>query len=141
MAIDDSRRPVPVPDELTSPFWDGAREHRLVIQRCDACNRYSHPPRRQCGVCGSAEISFKPVSGKGTVYTSTVVHDTRISALVNSSPFVVAFVDLVEQEGLRLTCNLSGATPEQVAPGIPVSVTFLELGNGMSIPDFVIDDE
>ena len=33
-------RPLPEETPLTAPFWQAAREHRLVIQRCTACADY-----------------------------------------------------------------------------------------------------
>ena len=137
--IDNRGRPVPVPDDRSRPFWEAAHEHRLVIQRCARCRRYCHPPVATCDACSSPELAFEQVSGRGTIYTHTVIHDTRISGLTDSLPFVVAFVDLVEQAGLRLTCNLSGVPIDRIVPGAAASVTFIDVDATTSIPDFVVD--
>lgn len=132
-------RPHPVPDELTAPFWDAAKAKRLVIQRCQDCGVFQHPPAHGCPRCNSLNLAFDEVSGEGVVYTYIVIHDTRITSLEPVVPFVVGFVDLVEQPGLRLTCNFAGTDLADLRIGRPATVTFLELDNGMVLPDFALD--
>lgn len=139
-SIPAALRPRPVPDELTQPFWDAAQESRLAIQRCGGCEVFHHPPVRQCPRCDSNELRYEAVSGKGVVYTHIVIHDTRITSLEPVVPFVVGFVDLVEQPGLRLTCNFTGTDVGEIRIGRGATVTFLPLDDGMALPDFVLDD-
>ena len=134
-------RPRPVPDELTEPFWEAAKAKRLVIQRCQDCGRYQHPPAHGCPQCDSLNLAFDEVSGRGTVYTSIVIYDTRITSLGPVVPFVVGFVDLIEQPGLRLTCNFTGVDSADIRIGRAATVTFLELDNGMVLPDFVLAED
>jgi uncharacterized OB-fold protein len=58
-----------VPDALTQPFWDAANAERLVIQNCRACNRLQHPPGPRCTQCGSGELAWKEMRGRGKIYT------------------------------------------------------------------------
>jgi uncharacterized OB-fold protein len=129
-------RPIPVSDELTGPYWDAAKSGFLAIQRCQDCQRYSHPPRPECASCGSKSLRFERVSGRGALYTYTTVHDTRITRFEQCLPYVVAQVELVEQAGIRVTCNLTGTDPDDVEIDMPVEVTFIELKDGMVLPDF-----
>src|SRR5216684_7547444 len=71
-------KPIPVADDLTRPFWDAARERRLVVQRCEACGYYNHPPRVACDACLSLKLRFEPVSGRGAVHTFTVMHQRNV---------------------------------------------------------------
>lgn len=50
-----SKRPVPVADELSAPFWEAVGRHELVLQTCAACEVARHPPRERCPSCGSRE--------------------------------------------------------------------------------------
>ena len=59
----DGSRPVPAVNELTQPYWDAARKHRLVMQWCPACQRFQHPPAPQCQGCRSDDLQWAPVSG------------------------------------------------------------------------------
>ena len=72
----------PVPDAVDQTFWDACNEERLVIQHCDACSRFQHPPEATCYECGSAEkLGWRPMSGRGTIYSYGVVYDSPIAVL------------------------------------------------------------
>ena len=58
-------RPIPVPDEVSKPFWDACNEQRLIIQNCKSCDRMQYPPEKLCSSCGSSEdLDWVEVSGK-----------------------------------------------------------------------------
>src|SRR5262245_59605669 len=60
-------RPAPVANELTKPFWDACNERRLVLQNCAACKRLHYPPTQKCSKCGSGDLAWKEVKGKGRI--------------------------------------------------------------------------
>jgi uncharacterized protein len=113
-------------------FWTGGREGRLLIDRCRACDRWVHPPRPECPACGGTTTP-EPVSGAGTVYTFTVDHYPFNPTV--PVPYVIALVELVEQEGLRLPTNVVDCDPTEVRIGMPVHVTFEEQ-DGAWVPLF-----
>lgn len=129
-------RPVPRPDDVTRPFWDAANERRLVAQRCASCGRYQHPPLASCGGCGSSDVSFVPVSGRGVVYSYTLVHDTRVIGLKPYQPFPVIAVQLEESPDLVMVSDLIGVDVGPPAIGDRVDVEFEELAPGRLIPQF-----
>src|SRR5262245_65339650 len=61
-------RPIPVPNELTRPFWDAAKQKVLALQRCQACKHFQHPPYATCVQCMGIDLKFEPVSRKGAIY-------------------------------------------------------------------------
>src|SRR3954454_19681896 len=93
--------PLPAASAETLPWWEAAREHRLVAQRCSACGQLRHPPGPICPSCGSTESEWQELSGHGEVYTFTVVHQQFVPADV---PYVVIAVELAE--GVRMVSNL-----------------------------------
>src|SRR5947208_13694504 len=95
--IADRSRPLPVPDEVTGPFWDAARQRRLAIQRCQRCATYFHPPLPACDVCESDDLRFETVSGRGTIYSFTWLHAAALDAFKAASPYAVVRVELAEQ--------------------------------------------
>jgi len=131
-------KPVPVADELSAPFWNGARERRLVIQRCADCNYYNHPPRPFCDACLSQRLEFHAVSGRGSIYSYTVMHQRDVAGFEHEAPFINIVVQLKEQPLLLMVANLPISERERVRVGAPVEVVFEERGEGLIIPQFRI---
>jgi uncharacterized OB-fold protein len=126
--------PAPLADAVTLPWWQAASEHRLVVQRCTGCGRTRLPPAPICPACRSAEADWKQVSGRGEVYTYTVVH--RPIATGQTLPFVIAVVALADAGGVRLLSNVVGVEPERVAVGMPVELVWEDMGPELAIPRF-----
>lgn len=130
-----------VPDDLTRPFWEAANHGRLVIQNCTACNRLQHPPARRCHQCGSdAELKWREMSGRGTIYNYGVVHDCPIRLLQEDQPFNVAVVMLEEDPGIQMYAHLPGTLVDEVPVGAAVEVIFEATANGQKVPEWRVVD-
>ncbi|HWE55736.1 MAG TPA: OB-fold domain-containing protein [Acidimicrobiales bacterium] len=127
-------RPTPELNYLNREFWTGGAEGELRIQRCTDCRSWQHPPRARCPRCGSGRLAYPAASGRGTVYTFTLIHHAYRPGL--TLPVVVALVELDEQPGLRVTSNITGCPPAAVAIGQPVSAVFEDQENGIFVPLF-----
>jgi hypothetical protein len=127
---------VPAADELSRPFWDAARERRLVIQRCGSCGYYNHPPRRFCDACLAQNSRFEAISGRGTIYTFTVMHQRDVAGFEDDAPFVNIVVELAEQPQLLMVPNLPIADRDKVRIGAAVEVDFEDRGDGVVVPQF-----
>lgn len=131
-------RPIPAISALTEGFWQAAREHRLVVQRCDGCGELRHYPQPMCASCHDTEWAWVPVSGRGTVYTYTVTHQAFHPAWADRLPFAVATVEL--EEGMRMVADLPSDDVDRVAIGMPVECFFedheLEDGTVFTFPRF-----
>ncbi|MET0146950.1 MAG: OB-fold domain-containing protein [Ilumatobacteraceae bacterium] len=114
-------RVLPPLTDRNRPYWTGGFDGELLIQWCPACARFQHPPRRACAACGGT-IEPRAVSGKGTIFTFTI-NEYQYNPAV-PPPYVIAVVELVEQDNLRLPTNIEGADPGDVRVGLPVHVTF-----------------
>ncbi|MGH7934817.1 MAG: Zn-ribbon domain-containing OB-fold protein [Candidatus Binataceae bacterium] len=130
------QKPVPVLDELTRPFWEAAKQRRLVVQRCAACAYYNHPPRPFCDACLSQELSFVPVSGRGTVWSFTVMHQRDVAGFEDAAPFIDIVVELAEQPMLLMVSNVAISERDRVRIGAPVEVYFEDRGNDVAVPQF-----
>lgn len=131
-------RPRPTPSELTSGFWEAARDHRLVVQRCDDCGGLRHYPQPMCPECHGDRWTWAPLSGRGTVHTFTVTHQAFHPAWADRVPFAVATVEL--EEGLRMVTDLPPEDVPRVAIGLAVECFFedhhLDDGTTFSFPRF-----
>ncbi len=126
--------PMPMADATTLPWWQAAAEHRLVVQKCSSCGVTRLPPAPVCGSCRSMESEWQEVSGRGEVYTYTIVH--RPMAADQALPFVVAVVALDGSGGLRMISNVVGIEPEKVEIGMPVEVVWEDMSDELAVPRF-----
>lgn len=120
-----SNKMFPEPPEDAQPFFDAARDHRLLIQRCGACGSHQFYPRKICTTCGAADPEWVEASGRGKVHTYTVVH-RGMPGWRESGPYVAAIIEL--EEGVRMTTNVIDCRPEDVSIDMLVEVTFVDEG-------------
>ena len=114
-------RPAPVPDHDSEPYWSAAHEGRLVLQRCQRCSTPQLYGRDRCRVC-RGPVVWEEASGRGSVYSFTVIRQNYARPFRDHIPYVVALVDL--EEGPRVMTNIVGCAPEDVHIGMPVAARF-----------------
>ena len=127
-------KPSPVVNTWARPFWDAARQERLVIQKCVACGEHVFYPRIACPHCGADELEWVEASGRGSVYSFTVVESNAPSAFLNDMPYVVAIIRL--QEGVQMMSNIVGCDPYSIECDMPVEVVFERLNDEFTLPKF-----
>lgn len=124
--------PVPVDLAVERPYWDSCRERAMRMQRCDKCGNYRFYPGYVCDRCGSTALTWAPVSGRGVVYTYSVIH--LPSAGIAPVPYVWALIEL--EEGVVMTSNVVGCPADEVCVGMPVEVTYVDVSPEWTIPYF-----
>jgi hypothetical protein len=130
-------RPRPVPSELTAGFWEAARRHVLVRPVCGACGKSFFTPQIACPRCLSEDWSYEPSSGRGVVYSATVVHRAPFPGL--EVPYQVAVVDLEEEWYMLTNIVESGHGPTPI--GTPVQVAWLPVDADLVLPVFRVAGE
>jgi uncharacterized protein len=128
--------PPPIPDFDAQEFWAGCNRGELLMQRCAACKKFRWLPRPMCPACNSLEREWVEVSGKGKVYSWTIITHPVHPAAVSKVPYNVAQVQLDEDPDLILVTNLVGLTNEDIRIDMPVQVVFEELQPGVRLPKF-----
>jgi uncharacterized protein len=129
--------PAPFSDDLSKPFWDGARSHRLIIQRCTACRRFVHPPVKNCESCGAASFSYEEVSGRARVIDfSLTVSGARHPYFAERAPYLVGLIELNEQPGLYMLTNFPGSSLDELRIGALAEVLFEEIAPDVVLPQF-----
>jgi len=114
-------RILPALTDVNTPFWTGGANGELLIQRCESCRLWVHPPVEQCPAC-EGDLRFEPVSGQGTIFTFTINYQQFHPDV--SPPYVIAIVELDEQADLRLPTNIVNADTVALECGMPVRVLF-----------------
>lgn len=127
------KKPLPAISPVSRRFWEGCKQHRLLIQRCHDCGAYRHYPRPMCPQCNSMNTDWVEVSGKGKVFTWTTVHHPAHPAFMDL-PYAVVVVEL--EEGARLVTNVVDCKPEELYIGMPVKVVFEDVTNEITLPKF-----
>jgi|TARA_Y100000814_G_scaffold107001_1_gene75523 uncharacterized OB-fold protein len=127
-------KPLPTPSPLTKPFYDGAKEGKLLLPRCEDCNRVHWYPRYICPFCHSTNISWIESSGEGRIHTFAVQH-RAFGGWAKEVPFVTAYIDL--NEGDRMVTVLRGVDatdPSSIKIGSKVKVEFEEASEAIHLP-------
>jgi len=132
--MDTPKKPVPVVNPWARPFWEACREKRLTIQECKECGKHVFYPRIACPHCFSDRLDWVEASGKGTVYTYSVVVSNAPSAFIKDMPYVIAVIRL--EEGVQMLSNVVECKPEDVRCDMPVEVTFEKLDEQFTLPKF-----
>ena len=129
-------RPVPAPDDVSRFYWEAAANHRLVLQRCRSCHKMQYPPEICCVHCYAEEFDAAEITGRGVIYSYSVVDRPLHAGFVDALPYVVALVELDDQPGLRILTNLVDVPAETpLSCGLPVEVVFEERGS-VTLPQF-----
>ena len=126
--------PQPQANADSLPYWNAAREERLVIRKCNACGQVHFMPRYLCPHCWSDQLEWVDAQGTGEVHSFTVIRRASDPAFASQVPYVVALIEL--DEGVRMMSNIVGSDALNVEIGDRVSVTFEDRGEGARLPQF-----
>lgn len=127
--------PLPVPNADSKPYWEAAKDGRLVLQKCKGCGLTSFMPRHVCPSCWSSAKEWVTAAGTGTVHSFSIIHRAPLPSFKDRMPYVIALIEL--QEGPRMMTNIVGEGALDVRIGDPVMVWFEDRGNAR-IPQFRI---
>ncbi len=126
-------RPLPQPNHDTEPYWEAAKQGKLVVQYCPKTGTYQHPPKPYMEGCGF-DFEWKEVKGTGKIYSFTIVGPPTHPAF--EPPYSVALVELDDAPGVRIVANIKDIVPEKLEIGMPVKVQF-ETVEEITFPYFV----
>jgi uncharacterized OB-fold protein len=116
--------PQPARDGLDAPYWNGLREERLLLQRCDGCGHWQWGPEWLCHRCHSFDVSFEQTDPAGRIFSYERVWHPVHRAWAEHGPYLVVLVELPHADGVRLVGNLLGDPLQTVHIGAPVSGAF-----------------
>ncbi len=127
-------QPLPLPTRDNQPFWDAARRGELVFQRCTACRRFRHYPRPTCPDCLAREHTWERSTGRGTVWTWTIVRGPTLPAFEARLPYNV--VDVLMDEGVHFVSEVLDCPPEEIRAGMPVEAVFVPASEEITLVKF-----
>jgi len=127
-------KPLPQTTPWSVPFWDGCRNHELLIQKCQDCQAFNFYPKMYCATCLSSNLEWVKTGGKGKVYSHMTVFAYQPTEFARDVPYVVAIVEL--DEGVRMMTNIVGCPPEEVECDMRVEVVFEKATEEITLAKF-----
>jgi uncharacterized OB-fold protein len=128
----------PRPTEISKPFWDGCREHRLLMQKCEDCGNLTFYPVYICPACTSRKLAWTELSGRGRVHSVTIVHRPAAPAFASATPYTVALIEV--DEGPVMMSNIVGPNALKARIDDRVEVVFEDIGD-ITLPRFRLVSE
>nr|MDO8091185.1 Zn-ribbon domain-containing OB-fold protein [Candidatus Sigynarchaeota archaeon] len=128
------KKPLPTPTPISKKYWEAAREHKLMIQKCGDCGENVFYPRAFCPKCMSSNLNWIESSGKGKLHSFCVVYSTGYPEFREDVPFIIALVEL--EEGVHMLSNLVECKPEDAQVDMDVEVVFDDVTEEFSLPKF-----
>jgi uncharacterized OB-fold protein len=131
----DLERPLPTPlTPEAKPYWDGLKQGKLMVPRCNACGKPFFYPRVACPLCHGRDIGWIEASGRGRLHSFAIAHQSINRAMKVPPPYILAMVQL--DEGPRMLTNLVNvpADPAQLRCEMPVRVVFAKQTDDVTIP-------
>ena len=123
----ERKYPAPEPNPETKRFWEAAAQGHLLIKKCGACGEVHYYPRALCPFCGSDRTDWQPASGRGTVYSWSVMRRAE-------TPYAIAYVTL--DEGVTMMTNIVDCDLDGIRIGQAVRVVFKPTEGGPPLPAF-----
>ncbi len=124
------------PDLHTRDFWEACGRHELQFQRCGACGSFRSPPMTGCRHCGSTQVEWVVVSGRGRVFSHTTVVHPALPEIAGDVPYNVVVVEFDDAPGARLISNVLDTPPEDVHVGMELDLVWDEPRPGVVLPRF-----
>ena len=124
--------PLPTPTDISAPFWEACGRGELTFQRCRDCNGITFIPQPACTHCLSSNLGWETSSGKGAIYSWTVVWRPQTPAF--EIPYAIAIVDV--DEGYQMMSNIIHIDPAKLAIGMRVEVAFHKMSDEITMPYF-----
>ncbi len=128
------KKPTPLMEGTTKEFYERCKQHELSFQRCSQCGKWRHVPRPMCSACGSWDWEWAKSSGRGKVFTWTVVRRPMHPAFAEDPPYAPVVVEL--EEGVRMVTWIVDCPPDKIRAGMPVEVVYEDVTAEVTLPKF-----
>lgn len=125
---------LPRPTPETEAYWQGCKDHKLLIQSCGDCGTFQFYPRSICTNCMSGNLNWVSASGRATIISYTVMHRSVSKAYCVDGPQVLAIVRL--EEGPQMMSHVVECDEEKLSIGMAVEVTFEDWTEDITMPVF-----
>lgn len=131
-------RPLPTITRDTSQFWESTRKHAMELQRCTTCEKFWYYPGPVCHFCGSTDFLWTKVSGRGTIYSFTILERANGTPYEKDVPITIVLVRL--EEGPVMMSNVVDAEHDELAVDLHVTIDYEDVDDEVTLPVFRLED-
>jgi len=126
-------------DASTQPFWDAAKEERLVVPKCTNCGTFRLPPSPFCFNCQQRGVEWVELPGTGTVASFTVVRHPLHPDFLECCPYVSGIVELdgTQGAGARMLVNIVDVDVDALRIDDRVKIAWERVNDEMTVFRFV----
>ena len=128
------KKALPNPTGLSQPFWDGTRQNKLMLQKCNDCGDFRFTPQMLCRNCYSDNFTWTEVSGRATLWSYTTIYRPQTPEFSEDVPYIEIVAEL--EEGPLMLSDLEGIEPESCEIGMPLKVHFEKATDEITLPKF-----
>lgn len=135
----DDQKPIPLKTQDNHPFWDAADQHEMVLQKCNNCGHYAHPPGPSCATCGSQDLTWEQLGSdvKASIYTYVISYRPFLPGFQDDLPLIIAQAALEQVPEVKIMCNLLECKAEDVYVGKPVKMIWQDVTEDRALPQWV----
>lgn len=134
LSDEDVKKPMPKVTKWSKPYWDAAKQHKLILKKCKNCGEIDHPPYLYCTNCLSDEHEWIEASGKATLVAYAINVFGVPFPFWDDMPYVLAMVDL--EEGPRMMTNIVDWNQDELKNGMELEVVFDDVNEEFTLPKF-----
>jgi uncharacterized protein len=127
-------RYLPHVDDDSRVYWESARAHAVRMQKCDDCGKFRFYPSPACHFCGSLTFTWTPISGKGEIYTYSILERAKGNSFADLVPIAIVMVSL--DEGPVMMADLVDYEPGSIHIGQRVEMTYEDVTDQITLPMF-----
>lgn len=135
------KKPAPYTKGTLRPFWDGLKERRFLLPKCNTCGTWYFPPafcRNHKNEPFFGSLSWTAASGCGKIVAFNITKTALRSAFKDDVPYVYALIQL--EEGPIISSNIIHCDANSVYIDMPVSIVFWDIEDlNCTIPYFEPD--
>jgi uncharacterized protein len=125
---------LPRVDDDSRAYWESAKAHAAKLQKCGNCGQFRFYPSPACHFCGSLAFTWTPISGKGTIYSYSILERAKGNSFADLVPIAIVMVTL--DEGPVMLSDLVGYDPDTVYIGQHVEMTYEDITDEITLPMF-----
>lgn len=133
------QKPIPLKTQDNQSYWDAADRHELMLQKCQTCHAYNHPPGPACAKCGSTELNWESQGCHitGTIYSYVVSYRPFLPGFQDDLPTIIVVVQLDHLQEVKIIGNVLECPPEEIKIGMPVKMIWQDITEDRALPQWI----